>query len=75
MQSSEENVISCNIAIEEQPKMVKILKSLLVEQRNRYIKLLKEFVEIFAWSYEYLKTYDTDIIQHKVPLKPKCETF
>ena len=55
--------------------MVKISKALTTEQRNRYIKLLKEYVDIFAWSYEDLKTYDTSIIQHKVPLKRNVKPF
>ena len=62
MQSSEQIVISCNIGTEEYPKMVKTSKNLSVEQMNRYIKLLKEFVDVFSWSYEDLKTYDTSII-------------
>ena len=75
MQSSEENVVDCNIGTEEQPKMVKNLKFLLGKQRNRYIKLLKEYVDVFYWSYEDLKTYDTNIIQHKVSLKPNVKPF
>ena len=67
--SSEENVVDCKIGSAEQPRMVKISKALTAEQRNRYIKLLKEHVDVFAWSYEELRTYDTGIIQHKVPLK------
>ena len=55
--------------------MVKISEALTAEQRNRYIKLLKEYVDVFAWSYEDLKTYDTGIIQHKVPLKPNVKSF
>ena len=55
--------------------MVKILKSLSAEQRNRYIKLLKEHVDVFVWSDEDLKTYDTTIIQHKVPLNPNVKPF
>ena len=57
------------------PRMVKISKNISVEQRNRYIKLLKEYVDIIAWSYEDLKTYDTSIMQHKVPLKPNVKPF
>ena len=41
VQSSEENVVECNIGSAEHPRMVKISKSLTVEQRNMYIKLLK----------------------------------
>ena len=54
---------------------MKISKALTTEQRNRYIKLLKEYVDVFALSYEDLKTYDTSIIQHKVPLKPNVKPF
>ena len=54
---------------------MKISKALLAEQRERYIKMLKEYVDIFAWSYGDLKTYDTSIIQYKVPLKPNVKPF
>ena len=37
--------------------------------------MLKEYVGVFSWSYEDLKTYDTGIIQHKVPLKPNVKPF
>ena len=49
--------MDCNIGTKEQ-LIVKISKALSVEQRDRYIKLLKEYVDIFAWSYEELKTYE-----------------
>ena len=29
----------------------------------------------FAWSYQDLRTYDTSIIQHKIPLKPNTKPF
>ena len=32
-------------------------------------------MDIFAWSYHDLKTYDTSIIQHKIPLKPNTKPF
>ena len=55
--------------------MVKISETLSGEERKRYIKLLKEFMDKFTWSYEYLKIYDTNIIQHKIPLKPNTKPF
>ena len=36
---------------------------------------MKEYVDVFSWSYEDLKTYDTNIIQHKVPLNPNVKPF
>ena len=34
-----------------------------------------EHVDVFAWYYEELRTCDTGIIQHKVPLKPNVKRF
>ena len=58
-----------NIGSENQPKMIKLSKLLSEEERRKYVGLLKEYKDIFAWSYHDLKTYDTSIIQHKIPLK------
>ena len=33
------------------------------------MKFFREFKDVFAWTYEDLKTYDTNIIQHIIPLK------
>ena len=55
--------------------MIKISKTLSEKERNRYTKLLKEFVDIFAWSNEDLKTYNTSIIEHKIPLKENTKPF
>ena len=30
---------------------------------------------MFAWGYEDLKSYDTNIIQHKIPLKENQKPF
>jgi hypothetical protein len=45
------------------------------EQRVKYTELLREFADVLAWTYEYLKTYDTDIIEHKIPLKGEDNPF
>jgi hypothetical protein len=37
--------------------------------------LLKEFSDVFTWTYEYLRTYDTSIIEHKIPLKEETKPF
>jgi hypothetical protein len=59
----------CNIGTPEEPKLVKLSKSLTEEQRIEYTNLLREFSDVFAWTYEDLKTYDTSVIEHKIPLK------
>jgi hypothetical protein len=67
--------MDCNIGTAENPIIVKLSKALVAEQKDRYVSLMKKFVDIFAWSYEDLNTFDTDIIQHKFPLKSGSKPF
>jgi ribonuclease HI len=69
------DLIECNLGIEEEPKYVKLSNSLLENQRSEYIQLLKEFSNVFAWKYEELEIYDTNIIEHKIPLKDDTKPF
>jgi hypothetical protein len=65
----------CNIGTENEPKFVKLSRSLTKEQRAEYARLLRKFVDVFAWTYEDLKTYDTSVIEHKIPLKKEAKPF
>jgi hypothetical protein len=65
----------CNIGTQEEPKFVRLSSSLTRGQRAEYTELLREFVDVFAWTYEDLKTYDTSVIEHKIPLKEEARPF
>jgi hypothetical protein len=75
MKNQEEEITDCNIGTIENPKIIKLSKEIVVEQKGRYVNLIKNNYDIFAWSYEYLKTFDTNIIQHKIPLKDGSKLF
>jgi hypothetical protein len=45
------------------------------EERKSYLKLFRQYQDVFAWSYKDLKMYDTRIIQHTIPLKPEMKPF
>uniref|UniRef100_A0A2N9HQG1 RNase H type-1 domain-containing protein n=1 Tax=Fagus sylvatica TaxID=28930 RepID=A0A2N9HQG1_FAGSY len=63
-----------NLADEgEEPREVKIGTRSTTEQKEALIALLREFHEIFAWSYQDMPGLDTDIVVHKIPLKPECK--
>ena len=74
-QSSSDNKVSCNIGIKQEPKMVKISRVLSKAQRQKYIDLLKEHSDVFAWTYGDLKTCDPIAIQHKIPLNLNTKPF
>jgi hypothetical protein len=69
------NSTECNIGTQEEPKFFRLSSSLNKEQRAKYTKILREFADVFAWTYEDLKTYDTSIIEHKIPLKEEANPF
>ena len=69
------DIEECNIGTEEKPKLLKISKSVPPNEKVKYINLFKEFQDIFSLSYEDLKSYDTNIIQHKIPIKEDHKHF
>jgi hypothetical protein len=73
--ASEEDVEECNIRTEENPKMLKLSNTLSPEVKQDYLKLMKYFPDIFAWSYDDLKLYDMKVIQHVIPLKEDQKPF
>jgi hypothetical protein len=43
--------------------------------KGKYVELLKHYKDVFAWSDDELRTYDTTIIEHKIPLKHGVKPF
>jgi hypothetical protein len=64
-----------NLGTPENPKNVNLGKTISKEERKAYLKLFRQYQDVFAWSYRDLKTYDTRIIQHTIPLKPEVKPF
>jgi hypothetical protein len=64
-----------NLRTPENPKNVNLDKTISKEETKAYIKLFRQYQNVFAWSYWDLKTYDTRIIQHTIPLKPEVKLF
>lgn len=48
---------------------------ILLLKKASFIELFKEYKDVFAWTYDYLKTYDTKIIQHIIQLKEYAKPF
>jgi hypothetical protein len=61
--------ISLNIVTLESPKNVKIGAQCSDEEKMKFAKMLSEFQDVFAWSYEDLRGFDLALIQHAIPIK------
>ena len=64
-----------NIGTEHNPQNINLGKNCTQDERETFMKMFKEFKDVFAWTYKDLKTYDTKIIQHIIPLKEDAKPF
>jgi len=62
-----------NLGTEEDKKEVKIGTTLSVQERQQLVDLLKEYSDVFAWSYQDMPGLDPEIIVHKLPIRPECK--
>ena len=64
-----------NLGSKANPKYVNLGKCCSPGERIKFIILFRQYKYVFAWTYEYLKTFDTKIIQHVVPIKDGVKPF
>jgi len=46
-----------------------------LQEKATFVKLFKEYKDIFAWTYGDLKTFDTSIMQHVIPLEKQAKPY
>ena len=51
---------------------VKIGTGITAPIREELTALLKDYQDIFAWSYQDMPDLSYDIVQHRLPLNPMC---
>ncbi|PKI44576.1 hypothetical protein CRG98_035037, partial [Punica granatum] len=66
--TSVEPIEEINMGTEEEPRTLKIGTALDPTQRTRMIDFLKEYQEVFAWSYADMPGLDPSIVEHFLPL-------
>jgi hypothetical protein len=67
--------IEINIGTEEVPRMIKIGKGTTKKERKELISLVREYRDVFAFTYDELKAYKEDVFQHTIPLKDDTRPF
>lgn len=61
-----------NVGSDEVRREVKTGASLTENVHNELVKLLREYVDIFAWYCQDIPGLDTNIVEQRLSLKPKC---
>jgi hypothetical protein len=75
LQPQSEEVEDCDVGTKENPWLVKLSKYLSPEIKSWYVEFLRQYKDVFSWSYDELQTYDTTVIEHKIPLKLGVKPF
>ncbi|KAK8695024.1 hypothetical protein V6N13_072566 [Hibiscus sabdariffa] len=70
---NQEELETLNLGTDEEKNEVKIGTTLSSKTRHDLIRLLHEFQDVFAWTYQDMPGLDTDIVVHKLPTKPDCK--
>ena len=61
-----------NLRTEDKKKEVKVRSSLDASVKKKITDLLKEYVDIFVWSYQDIPRLSTEIVEHQLPMRPEC---
>ena len=72
IQPFEEQIELVNLGSEDDVKEVKIGFRLCPDVKKGLVDLLREYTDVFAWSYQYMPGLDSEIVEHRFPLKPEC---
>lgn len=57
-----------NLGTDLKPKNINLGLGLIPDEKSAFIHLLKKYKNVFSRNYEDMKTYDTSIIQHTIPV-------
>jgi hypothetical protein len=67
--------ISLNIGTLYSPNNVKIGAQCTDEEKLKFTELLREFQDVFSWSYEDICGFDISLINHFIPIKEGIKPF
>ncbi|KAG5528960.1 hypothetical protein RHGRI_029577 [Rhododendron griersonianum] len=72
-QPVKEEVVSINLRDEGNPQMTQISSALSAKERQALVNLLKEFVDVFAWSHADMPGIDPENVEHRIPFYPDAK--
>ena len=64
-----------NLGYEKDPKNFNLELGFTPIERVAFIKLFKEYKDIFSWTYDDLRTYDMRIIQHVISMEMDAKPY
>ena len=69
----EEATKEVNLGTEEDSKNVLISANLVADEEHDIVKVLRNYSDSFAWSYEDMPRLDPSLVEHRLVLKPDAK--
>ena len=66
---------SVNLGTKKDPKNVNVGLGFSPQEKAAFVKLFKEYKDVFEWTYGDLKTFDTNFMQHVIPLEKEAKPY
>jgi hypothetical protein len=63
-----------NIGTEISLKYANLGVDCTTKEVDQYVSLFKEYIDVFTWTYDYLKAHDKAIFQHIITLREEAKT-
>jgi len=70
---TEDKVIQIDVGDQTYPKLISISESLSPTEKQDLISLIKDYIDIFAWSYEDMPGIDPQVAIHHLNIKPDAK--
>jgi hypothetical protein len=64
-----------NLGMQDNPQNINLGKGCSEQEKYAFIKLFKEFKDMFSWTYDDLNFFYPNIIQNVIPMKPQTQPF
>ncbi|XP_039684982.1 uncharacterized protein [Medicago truncatula] len=71
IQPHQEEIEIINLGTKENKREIKVGAALEKRVKKKIFQLLREYPDIFAWSYEDMSGLDPKIVEHRIPTKPE----
>ena len=72
---TEDPLEELNLGTTDEPRIVRISKLLPPRLKEEIKKLLVEYQDCFAWSYHEMPGLDRGVVEHRLPINPKCKPY
>ena len=66
---TEDKVIQIDVSDQVHPKLISIRESFSSTEKQDLISLIKEYIDVFTWSYEDMPSLDSQVVMHYLNIK------